>query len=247
MPMNQRLLRPRQTGFNPRSISGLALWLDAADASTITRDQGVSAWRDKSGSGGGTKQFAQITGNNQPATGSATMNGRNVIVFDGVDDFMTATDPFMTGVAGGLPVSMFVVQRIVSATNFGMTYTTGGGFELRQNSTTGQVQVNADAATTIHTFSSSTVGVNDILSLVFPSGATNNLFWQRGTAQTLSGTASAKPATTTATHTIGRRTGGALAASVWIAEILAYQSQLSDSQRQLVQRYLGSKWGITVA
>jgi hypothetical protein len=32
MPMNPRLLRPRASGFDPRSISGLALWLDAADA-----------------------------------------------------------------------------------------------------------------------------------------------------------------------------------------------------------------------
>jgi len=40
--MSQRtLLRPMQSGFDPRSISGLALWLDAADASTLyTTDAG---------------------------------------------------------------------------------------------------------------------------------------------------------------------------------------------------------------
>jgi hypothetical protein len=41
MGMNPRTLRPSATGFNPRSISGLALWLDAADTSTLyTTDAG---------------------------------------------------------------------------------------------------------------------------------------------------------------------------------------------------------------
>ncbi len=35
MSMSPRLLRPRQTGFSPRSISGLALWLDGADSSSL--------------------------------------------------------------------------------------------------------------------------------------------------------------------------------------------------------------------
>lgn len=52
MGMNPKLLRPRSTGFNPKSISGLALWLDASDLSTITLNgSNVSEWRDKSGAG----------------------------------------------------------------------------------------------------------------------------------------------------------------------------------------------------
>jgi len=245
MGMSNRLLRPRQTGFNPRGISGLALWLDAADTSTLPIDTGVSAWANKSGTG--VASFVQATGNNQPLSGSATMNGKNVVVFDGVDDFMTATDPFLTGATGGLPVSLFVVQRVVSATNFGMTYTTAGGLELRQNSTTGVMQIEAQQGLSVHTFTGTSVGVNDIFSFVFTSGTSSNLAWRRGTAQTLSGTANAKPATLSVTHTIGRRTGGSLAASVQVAEILAYQSAVSEGQRKAIERYLGSKWGATVA
>ncbi len=36
MPMSPRLLRPRATGFNPKSISGLKLWLDVANTSSLT-------------------------------------------------------------------------------------------------------------------------------------------------------------------------------------------------------------------
>jgi hypothetical protein len=244
MPMNARLLRPLGSAFNPKKLAGLALWLDASDLSTITVDTGVSEWRDKSGVG--SKKFVQTDGNDQPATGTDTMNGLNVLRFDGSNDRLTATDPFLSGSGNGLPFSFFLVQRIMAATNFGMSYTVGG-FEVRQNGTTGAMQVNSDSATTVHTFTGSSVGVDEIVTLIFPSGATNNLFYQRGTAQTLSGSAQAKPNTITSTHTIGRRTGGNLPANVRIAEIIAYQAQLSDSQRKAVEAYLGKKWGITVA
>ena len=54
MPLSPRTLRPANNAFTPRSISGLALWLDAADSSTTyTTDAGpvtaVSAPTDISG------------------------------------------------------------------------------------------------------------------------------------------------------------------------------------------------------
>lgn len=248
MPMSPRLLRPRAaSGFSPRSIPGLALWLDAADTSTITVDQGASEWRDKSVPQS-TKKFVQNVGNEQPATGTETMNGKNVLRFDGSNDRMTCDDPFLTGQSGGLPISLFIVQRIIAATNFGMTYTTSGGFEFRQNSTTGAMQVNSDGSTTVHTFTGSSVGVDQLVTLIFPSGATNNLFYERGTLQSLSGAAQAKPnVAITNLHTIGRRFNANLPANVRVAEIIAYQAQLSDAQRRAVERYLGGKWGIAVA
>jgi hypothetical protein len=218
------------------------LWLDAADVSTIASD--VSEWRDKSGVGN--KKFVQPAVNDRPLSGTETMNGKNVLRFDGNSDFMTCTDPFLTGTGNGLPFSLFIVQRIIAATNFGMTYTTGGGLEFRQNASTGAMQVNVDIATTVHSFTGSSVGVDEIVALIFPSGATNNLFYQRGTAQTLSGSTQGKPSTSTATHTIGRRTGGTIPANVRIAEIIAYQAQLTDLQRKAVESYLGKKWGIAV-
>lgn len=42
----------RSSGFVPSDVSGLRLWLDASDASTITQSGGaVSQWNDKSGNG----------------------------------------------------------------------------------------------------------------------------------------------------------------------------------------------------
>lgn len=56
-----------------------ALWLDAADTSTITHSSGaVSQWNDKSGNG---RHVTQGTAAAQPTTGASAINGRNVIDF----------------------------------------------------------------------------------------------------------------------------------------------------------------------
>lgn len=70
-----------QRNFTPKSISGLALWLDASDLGTITKDGSnyVSEWRDKSGNA---KHFTQATGGAQPLWGS------NLVTFDGTGDFL---------------------------------------------------------------------------------------------------------------------------------------------------------------
>jgi len=80
MPMNPRLLRPRASGFNPKSIANLEGWWDAADASTVTLDSGrVSAWADKSGKG--RTMSNSTSGSTQPDYITAARNGRNVIRF----------------------------------------------------------------------------------------------------------------------------------------------------------------------
>lgn len=240
MAMNNRLLRPRVSGgFSPKQIAGLQLWLDAADASTITADTGVSEWRDKST----TKSvWVQATGNDQPATGTATMNGKNVLVFDGSNDSLSASEPLNTS----MPLSFFLVQRIVAATSFGMSYTAGTGdnWNIRQNLTSGALEWNAGGNRVVLDVGSR-VGINDILAWRVPDGAgANSTLTRNGTAIALS-EPTLKP-TLTGTHYIGRRSDG-FYANIQVAEIIAYSTLLSDAQRKTVESYLGKKWGISVA
>lgn len=240
MPMNQRLLRPLQTGFNPNSITGLQLWLDASDSSTISA--GVSEWRDKSST---RSKWTQNTVSEQPQTGTQTINGRNVLVFDGTNDSLSSTTPLSTS----LPLSFFMVQRIASATNFGMSYVAGAGsddFNIRQSGTTGGLNVVASGFTVINeTSGPSRAGNNDIISWLVPSGAgTSSTMFRNGTQLTLASD-TLKPVLTS-THYIGRRSDG-FYANIWVAEILAYSSLLSTTQRLAVQSYLAKKWGITTA
>ena len=65
--------------FNPASIPGLALWVDAADASTITLDVNgnVTEWRDKSGNARHLSQAATLL---MPSYGTQTQNGLPLVV-----------------------------------------------------------------------------------------------------------------------------------------------------------------------
>ena len=82
-------ITPSFTQWTPALLS-TALWLDAADASTVTTVSGaVSQWNDKSGNG---RNATQATAGNRPATGTATLNGRNVIRYDATDDFLSLSN-----------------------------------------------------------------------------------------------------------------------------------------------------------
>ncbi|MFM5960147.1 MAG: hypothetical protein ACKOQ2_23825, partial [Dolichospermum sp.] len=71
--------------WTPAQIS-TALWLDAADASTIILNGStVSQWRDKSGNG---RNATQATAANQPVLATNSQNGQNGITFDGVNDYL---------------------------------------------------------------------------------------------------------------------------------------------------------------
>lgn len=66
-------------GFDPASISGLQLWLDGSDASTITQSGGaISQWNDKSGNA----NHATQSGVGKPTVVSAAQNGLNGVGFD---------------------------------------------------------------------------------------------------------------------------------------------------------------------
>jgi uncharacterized repeat protein (TIGR02543 family) len=70
-----------------------AVWFDASETATITEDGGaVSKWSDKSGNDVNLEQGVSV---HQPTTGQMTLNGLNVISFQGVtgaaDQFLTAS------------------------------------------------------------------------------------------------------------------------------------------------------------
>ncbi len=93
--------------FQPSSISGLRVWLDADDASTITESGGaVSQWDNK----GNGNNFTQGTGSAQPATSASTLNGRNVLDF--TLDFMSGSFFPVHSDAG---LTIFIVGKTTTA------------------------------------------------------------------------------------------------------------------------------------
>ena len=74
-------------GFNPSSIAWM--WYDAADTSTISvSGTAVTQWNNKGASG---VNLTQGTAANRPTSGTTTLNGRNVISYDGGDVLLGTT------------------------------------------------------------------------------------------------------------------------------------------------------------
>lgn len=234
MSMNPRLLRPKATiGFDPKTISGLAVWLDASKASSITLNgSNVSAWADQSGNG---RDATQATAANQPSYSTAALNGKNVVVAQDSSRVMK-TAAFLAG----LPQTVFVVAS-TTGTNQGIfqrgainnvhaLWRTTTNFVARRGS-------GADAtATPSDGYKVFTCVFTKTLSRIFVGNT-------QGTDNTsdLSGTV----ADSTDNRTLALfNLDSALGLVGGIAEFLYYNASLSASDQDKVRSYLSKKWNV---
>lgn len=115
-------------------------WYDATDSSTITEISGeVSQWDDKSGNG---QHLGQAVIGTQPTTNVRTLNGLNVLDFDGTDYFVSST--FNIPSSGDINIFMVaVIDAIDNAFDsiFAMKVVTGNDFQFDANNVT---QFNGD-------------------------------------------------------------------------------------------------------
>ena len=260
MGMSPRLLRPLASGFNPKSISGLALWLDPTDSTSYTIATGVSELRDKSGN---EKHFTQSVGNNQPTL--ATIGGRTAISFDGSNDHLFTTATLFTGNSSYTFFQVFEGTFPGNATALFTHRTAAGGADTndisvalsanqgsswsfgtlrtRTSSTRSGSTVNSDQR-----FDSVDVSGIGAISLVgsFSSSPTSTAFF-RGTA------ANSSAGTSTLVGVVGMSLGCRNNATKDLfylgkmGEVLAYTRELSTAERRRVESYLARKWGYTTA
>jgi hypothetical protein len=262
------LVGPNQRLWTPSLIS-TALWLDAADSATITQSSGaVSQWNDKSG---GATNFTQGTAGARPATGSATLNGRNVLTFDGGDTLLAgdALDNVWTGAA----FHLFCVAKNDDVTSFnGAILTKNASGADNQRSFAYYIRASKLQLTTLYTLDASN------FTIVDGSTSISNSAWTIGTAAyTSTGTGTANTTSRvqmtvdgadqtevvnvfagnlgtiqngTAQLAVGSLAGTAgtlngVPLTGAIGEIIVTASVLSTLNRQKVEGYLAHKWGLT--
>ena len=230
------------SGFDPRSIPGCALWLDAADQSTITGSSPVTAWKDKS-----------INGVTLSATGSptvTTVNGLNSLSFNGSSYF--SLNPY-TKMSGATYAAWFAVANITnsSASYAGVVGTSFTANFYSQN----QMYINSGSLMIYYRVRSSDTASNTSIPLNAGTGllstttdftaGTYQVFQngKGGTLQTngLTGTLDA-----TQVSLLVGYSGYAGEAYIQgtISEILLYTRTLTTTQRQSIEGYLAWKWGI---
>jgi hypothetical protein len=218
------------TDFSPDQIAGLECWLKAdtiglADGANVTTwEDSHTSNKDATSSSGQTYQTNEI-------------NGLGVVRFDGTDDVMS-----VAGITNNDATrTIFCVQRNISVALGDVAYGWALGARLASASNTGTVgwSNNAAAATqaigtqpgTGVTFST-TMRFNSISSAdgwVNDTGPTNfdpdNVYSTGSTALS-----------------IGARPVAQNCGNIDLAELLIYDSALSDTDVALVQTYLEDKW-----
>lgn len=245
MPMSPRLLRPRATGFSPRSISGLSLWLDAADSATITTATGVSIWADKSGNG---RNATQTTGGKQPIR-TNTINGKSVITFQGTDDTMSVAN---VADFNATSQTIIVVARQTTAANQSLFYKASGNAvngvitRFRTGTTFWLYQKNDGGAETLSSNSNTNTNTNVYTTMLQPTAQAGFVNGAAPTSGLATNTLTTAYDDTGAIWIGSRRDIGEYLAGD-VCEILHWPRALSTAERQRVERYLGGKWGITVA
>lgn len=246
MPMSPRLLRPRQSGFNPKSINGLKLWLDATDATTITLNgNSVSEWRDKSGNG---FHFSQATANNQPSY-TGTINGKSAIAFDGTNDGLDRNGVTNSGVADTTGACAFIVYEISGTdTQYAAlkTFTSGSGHD-RFNTTTYhcyfRVQRFANlspappsSGKVLLTSSSNVSGDTQVLRINGAAGPSQPCATTFAAWRTQQGGSGNWAVGYDASYLLGS-----------IGEVIVVGRAVASTEIAAVERYLAEKWGVTLA
>ncbi len=235
----------------PQTISGLQLWLDGEDASTITVTGGrVEQWDDKSGNG---NHVSQSNPGQRPTV--STVAGLNALLFVSIDLMNRAANTY-TGLGGPI-VSIFAVYQkefvepadsapsIINIANGALTAQWG----LRGNNI-GTVlgAFGDDFVNDVAVIPSPETGADDyfLVSAEINDTTGNITTYLNGVA---SGTDTGITITvdTTAEDLV---VGGLRNSSTFVghlAEICVYDESLTDEDRQTLEQYFKDKWSVPVA
>ena len=242
--------------FSPSDISGLQLWLDATtglfDATSggnaVTTDgSAVARWEDQSGNG---RHVTQSTSNNRPVLKTAIQNSKNIVRFDGSNDVLTRSSFLFSQPSS----SVFIAMSSNCATDRRL---------LCECSTTisnpifGLVQSDLSVSTELSIFyryDSSVIAINHPnlgtafdntfrLIAITDSQTVINSYINKVSTGTV---AYSRGPTSVNNFCIGALQRSNLG-SAWagdVAEVIIYNSVLSQSDRDRVSDYLYAKWAI---
>ncbi len=208
-------------------------WWDAADESTITESGGdVSQWDDKSGND---RHAAQGSGSQQPSYGVGTLNGLNLVTFDGVSNrklevggpAMTARDYFM--VFNSDAGATFINDDVI-------LFSSSLGVSMKGGQTTSFMEANTP-----------TFGGAYRLAQWYLDGSAGSLWRQDLAALVDFKTYSIDGQDVSFAATDWLIGGASSGIQSWcgnIAEMIVIATDTSTADRQKIEGYLSWKWGL---
>jgi hypothetical protein len=254
-------------GFTPASVTGLQLWLDASDASSlydattggslVAADGAVARWEDKSGNA---RHFTQSSSGSRPLRKTSQQNGKDTLLFARGggptfgDDILIGSD-FGDYFQSGQSATVFVVLKTLTSSvrhELINKQNASGGWRFlleSDNKATLFFDDNSSNRTTVATTSTVSTSSYSVLAFKASGGSLSSAaIYKNGASLAVSASGSV---TTVADNSEVLEIGGATSSgSVFdsldgnIAEIIIYDSALSGTDREAVENYLLAKWAI---
>lgn len=221
----------------PFDVSGLSLWLDAADRSTLTLSgPNVTQWNDKSGN---LRHATQATAARQPTWAN------NAITFVSANQkYLSLPDGSLW--VGNASSSHFIVFSYTNAANTGSILlnqgVTTGNLTIKLF-TNGNILYDTWAASPLQNFGTLTINTTYIVSYTFNLPESLISPYINGTIGTTRAQGSFTVSGTNAT--IGAEVSGSRYGDCIIKEIIAFNKFINKTEQQLIEGYLAQKWGLT--
>jgi hypothetical protein len=231
-------ITPSFTQWTPALLT-TALWLDAADASTVTTVSGnVSQWNDKSGNG---RNASQATSADRPVYVASSVNGLPCVEFQATNQILSTSYTLSTSNIYHFDVVKRLATLGAQGSIFGYQISGNRQFAgFRDNSnlwfgsgdTTLSVVAANSSANTAHIFAYQLVG-STTAGLRFNGSIARSV-------QAFTGTCGG------GTMVVGEGGGtGALGSIIGVSERITVNASISLSDIQKVEGYLAHKWGLT--
>lgn len=216
----------------PPSIPNLVLWLDGDDSANMSlTSTSIDQVNDKSGNG----KHGTATTTVRPTLVSGALNGRSVIRFDGTDDYLNINSSVTYR-------TVIVVAKKSTSAAFSNYPGLIGDFTGTSPSN-GHILNGIDATTKLGTATSSFTSAYRNGTSIAGSGGHDfsplNEYWI--------GVFELASSMTNTTSSIGMINGGGRYWNGDIAEVIAYSSTITTDQRNILENYLSTKWGIAVS
>lgn len=239
---------------DPVGVSGCLIWLDASDSATlydaisggglVAADGAVARWEDKSGNA---RHVLQSTAANRPLRKTSIQFLKDCLLFDGTNDNMLSASNFPE--TGNAEFSTFVVYKKLTSTKgsvfgWGSTSVSLNAFGIYDSG--GSFQAYGYAG--INNFNIQTIPVTDFFlqSYLKSAGAINATSTARRNKADTSASGHSTSTPNISSNPFGVGGWGSYTADSmlhgYIAEVLVYDSKLSDANRDLVEGYLYNRW-----
>ena len=231
--------------FSPLDISGLALWLDASDSTTLFQDDAgttpaaanddpVGYWGDKSGNGNNVTQAGATA---RPLLKTAVQNGRNGVLFDNSNDSMGNTLA-MPDVS-----TMLVAYNVLGTPGSDTVFSTTSVNFLAQRFNSGTtIQSWPNGAASVMVLTTTYSNAAAVLQLANDYTADQYIIQYNG--DTLANTtARVNPGGTILIGAAGPTASTELL-NGHVFELCLFSRTLTDAERATVRSYLVAKWGI---